>query len=191
MKTDVDTCLKDIADWYIKNRREITPPELRPILEKHCESEAEVEKFLKFLETEPGQLRFKTLLRERKEEYGTCYEDAWRFLIKQEEGELVHGTVWSEGGERTVKHAWVELPTGYVWEPQTGDYYPAMLFQQLFIPLDEHRYTVEEAAIMAARTGNHGPWTEEEKIQVLSREHHSMGLTPEQTESLLEEGIVV
>ncbi|GAI04195.1 unnamed protein product, partial [marine sediment metagenome] len=24
---------------------------------------------------------------------GTCYEDAWRFLIKEEEGELVHGSV--------------------------------------------------------------------------------------------------
>ncbi len=67
MITDVDTCLKDIADWYIKTRREITEPELEAILLKHCEDEAEVRKFVKFLETEPGQLRFKTLLRERKE----------------------------------------------------------------------------------------------------------------------------
>lgn len=67
MITDVDTCLKDIADWYVRNRREITPPELQPILLKHCGSEAEAEKFTEFLETEPGQLRFKTLLRERKE----------------------------------------------------------------------------------------------------------------------------
>lgn len=51
---------------------------------------------------------------------GTCYEDAWRFLIKEEEGELVHGSVQlTEEGAR-VKHAWVELPTGYIWEPQTG-----------------------------------------------------------------------
>lgn len=100
---------------------------------------------------------------------GTCYRDAWRFLIKEEEGELVHGTVWSEGGERTVKHAWVDLPTGYVWEPQTEKYYSAMGFQQSFIPLDEHRYTVEEAAIMVARTGNHGPWTDEEKIEYIGR----------------------
>ncbi|GAH75813.1 unnamed protein product, partial [marine sediment metagenome] len=57
MITDVDTCLKDIADWYVKNRREITPTELQPILQKHCESEAETEKFMSFLETEPGQLR--------------------------------------------------------------------------------------------------------------------------------------
>ncbi len=66
MKTDIDTCLRDMADWYIRNRREITPAELQPILLKHCESEAEAEKFLKFLETEPGQMRFKTLLKEAK-----------------------------------------------------------------------------------------------------------------------------
>ena len=65
--TDVDTCLREIADWYVKNRREITETELKAILWKHCESEAEVKKFIKFLETESGQMRFKTLLRERKE----------------------------------------------------------------------------------------------------------------------------
>lgn len=66
MITDVDTALKEIADWYVKNRREMMPDELEPILMKHCGTEAEVEKFIKFLETEPGQLRFKTHLRERK-----------------------------------------------------------------------------------------------------------------------------
>lgn len=66
MKTDVDTCLKDIADWYVRNRREITPPELQPILLRHCESEEEAEKFLNFLETERGQMRFRTLLKEAK-----------------------------------------------------------------------------------------------------------------------------
>ena len=66
MKTDVDTCLKEIADWYIRHRRKITEPELETILLKHCEDEAEIQNFTAFLETGPGQLRFKTLLRERK-----------------------------------------------------------------------------------------------------------------------------
>lgn len=70
MKTDVDTALKEIADWYIKNKREMTQPELADILVKHCEDETEIRKFTAFLETEPGQMRFKTLLRERKEETG-------------------------------------------------------------------------------------------------------------------------
>lgn len=70
MKTDVDTCLKELANWYVKNRRSITTAEINSILQKHCEDEAEMRKFTAFLETEPGQMRFKTLLRERKKEAG-------------------------------------------------------------------------------------------------------------------------
>jgi hypothetical protein len=66
MKTDVDSCLKEIADFYIKNRTSMKESDLEPILKKHCDNEAEVRKFAAFLSTEPGQLRFKTLLRERK-----------------------------------------------------------------------------------------------------------------------------
>lgn len=91
---------------------------------------------------------------------GTCYEDAWRYLLKQEEGELIHGTILR--GER-LGHAWVDLPTGYIWEPQTGDYYTRKGFMLLFNPQEDHRYTVEEAAKMAVRTGNLGPWTEAER----------------------------
>jgi len=65
MITDVDTCLREIADWFVKNRRGITTTELQAILRKHCESEAEMKKVSQFLETEAGEMRFKTLLRER------------------------------------------------------------------------------------------------------------------------------
>jgi hypothetical protein len=41
MKTDVDTALRDIADWYVKNRRSMTEPELEAILNRHCESDLE------------------------------------------------------------------------------------------------------------------------------------------------------
>jgi len=66
MITDVDSCLKEIADFYIKTRRGMTESELESTVMKHCGTETEVQKFIKFLETEPGQMRFKTLLRERK-----------------------------------------------------------------------------------------------------------------------------
>lgn len=67
MKTDVDTCLRELADWYIQHRRNITLAEMTPILQKHCGSEAEVQKFIGFMETGPGQARFRTLLRERRQ----------------------------------------------------------------------------------------------------------------------------
>jgi len=96
---------------------------------------------------------------------GTCYEDAWRFLIKEEEGELIHGTIESLG--RRIGHAWVELPTGYIWEPQTKSYFSIKDFDIAASPLEEHRYTVEEAAIMLSRVGKHGPWIKEEREQFL------------------------
>lgn len=72
MITDVDTCLKEIADWYIEKRRDMTESELESIAMRHCGTEAEVKKFVGFLETEPGRLRFKTLLRERKVRVSTA-----------------------------------------------------------------------------------------------------------------------
>jgi len=91
---------------------------------------------------------------------GTCYEDAWRFQIKQEEGILVHGSVTGADGV-TRKHAWVELPTGFIYEPQTARFFKADVFKRAFNPKEDARYTVEEAAKQAARKGYHGAWAEE------------------------------
>ena len=64
VKTSIDRCLTDIAKWYIKHSREITIPELKPILKKHYDSKAEVEEFLNFLGTVPGKRRFRAILRQ-------------------------------------------------------------------------------------------------------------------------------
>jgi hypothetical protein len=96
---------------------------------------------------------------------GTCYADAWRFLIKEGEGELVHGTVFSGG--RRLGHAWVETSSGYVWEPETRKYFTLLSFRDAFASVVDSRYTAEEAAIMTARTKNFGPWTEEERQMYL------------------------
>lgn len=90
---------------------------------------------------------------------GTCYEDAYRFLMKIDEGELIHGSVTGADG-KTVKHAWVELPTGYIWEPQTKSIFRSSAFKETFKPVEDARYTVEEAAIMAIKKGYHGAWAE-------------------------------
>ena len=91
---------------------------------------------------------------------GTCYEDAWRFLIREEEGELVHGSVQTIG-ER-INHAWVELPA-FVWEPRSGELIKKSDFYEMAEPREQARYTTEEAAIMAARTKNLGPWSAQER----------------------------
>lgn len=83
MITDVDTCLRDLADWFVRNRRGITDPELQALLMKHCGSEVEVRKFIKFLESEPGQLRFKTHLRESMGEQRIVPREERKFPMGQ------------------------------------------------------------------------------------------------------------
>ncbi|MBC8477487.1 MAG: DUF192 domain-containing protein [Dehalococcoidia bacterium] len=96
---------------------------------------------------------------------GTCYADAWRFLIKEGEGELVHGTVYS--GNRRIGHAWVLTNSDFIWEPQTGRYFTNLGFRDTFAPVEDHRYTPEQAAIMVARTRHLGPWSAEERHRYL------------------------
>jgi len=96
---------------------------------------------------------------------GTCYADAWRFVIREGEGDLIHGTVYS--GNRRIGHAWVETSTGWIWEPETGKYFTDLGFRANLAPIVESRYTAEEAAIMAARTKHFGPWTEQERQRYL------------------------
>lgn len=86
----------------------------------------------------------------------------------KEEGSLIHGSVQLSAEGPRIDHAWVELPTGWIWEPQTKGYYTKADFK-IFKPVEENRYTGEEAAIMLTRVGKHGPWTEEEREQFLKR----------------------
>lgn len=86
---------------------------------------------------------------------GHCYHDAWRFLIREEEGELIHGSVISRG--KRTNHAWVETETGYIWEPESGEFFSLEVFKT-FKPIEDARYSVEEAAIMVTRSGHSGPW---------------------------------
>ena len=99
---------------------------------------------------------------------GTCYRDAWRFLIKQDEGFLIHGSVQFSAEAPRINHAWVELTTGWIWETQTGQYFIIEDFR-IMSPIEEVRYTTEEAAIMVAKFGNMGPWSVEERAQYIGR----------------------
>jgi len=103
---------------------------------------------------------------------GTCYEDAWRYLIKEEEGELVHGSLQLSKEGKRVNHAWVELPTGYIYEPQTDSFFEKPDFERMFSPKEDARYTVTEAAIMLAHMGKHGPWSS----NPLLRPHMKLGV---------------
>ena len=98
---------------------------------------------------------------------GTCYPDAWRYVMQHTEAVLAHGTAISLG--KRLGHAWVELPDGTVWEPSSQAILPIEKFYGLVDPIVEDRYTAEEAAIMVARVGKHGPWSAEERMKHIGR----------------------
>ncbi|MBA7578413.1 hypothetical protein ES708_20275 [subsurface metagenome] len=115
---------------------------------------------------------------------GTCYEDAWRFLIREEEGELVHGSVQTIG--KRINHAWVELPS-FVWEPRSGEFIKKSDFYEMAEPREQARYTTEEAAIMAARTKNLGPWSAQERELLMGRSSNVATANPTKEEGIAQE----
>lgn len=66
MKTDVDSCIRELAEWHVKNKRKMTQPELNEILRRHFDNTTEMLKAVKFVRSKPGKLRFRIFLRESK-----------------------------------------------------------------------------------------------------------------------------
>jgi len=97
---------------------------------------------------------------------GTCYPDAWRYVMQHPEAVLVHGTAISLG--KRISHAWVELPDGTVWEPSSQAILPIERVYALVDPIVEDRYTADEAAHMLS-VGKHGPWSAEERMKYIGR----------------------
>jgi hypothetical protein len=65
MRTNIEACLSEIADWYIKNRMIFDSTELHNIIRKHCNFENEVQYVIEYLGTEKGKSHFKRVLTER------------------------------------------------------------------------------------------------------------------------------
>jgi len=110
MRTDVDTCLKEIAQWYINHKNEISPQELESIVRKHCVSETETSKFISFLATPPGKGRFRIHLEELKRESAQ--------YVQKPTGSIISVQSWEkekEGmirrGERVPQAKYIERPS--------------------------------------------------------------------------------
>ena len=92
------------------------------------------------------------------ERLGDCYRWALRFIIKEDEGWLIHGRIFAGTPRHWMEHAWVELPTGYIYEPVADTLYKKDTFYQAYKAQELKRYTPTEAAKLAARFGHYGPW---------------------------------
>jgi len=85
---------------------------------------------------------------------GTCYEDAGRYAIKEDDI-LVHGSIFTLN--KRLKHAWVETDTGYIWEPQSKQYMTKEIWEK-YQPIEDVRYTAEEVSILVLKEDHWGPW---------------------------------
>jgi hypothetical protein len=94
---------------------------------------------------------------------GNCFEDAFHFIRDQKEGRLVHG--WVVGGhpKRRIFHAWVELPSGFVYEPQSASFIKTDEFYEIAQAEKQREYDIENTFIQVLRSGHSGPWDEAEK----------------------------
>lgn len=86
---------------------------------------------------------------------GSCYYDAWKFVLRHDDCIIVHGTVKNPDG-KVMHHAWAECDS-LVWEPQTGEYLPRRAWGERVVSRDA-AYSADEAAVLALKTGHSGPW---------------------------------
>lgn len=63
MKTDADNCVKELAEWYGKHRREMKVENIRPIAMKYFGEEEELTEFYDYLASDEGKEQFKKQLR--------------------------------------------------------------------------------------------------------------------------------
>ena len=92
---------------------------------------------------------------------GTCYEEAWRYAIKND-GTLTHGSIQMSQEGKRIKHAWVELPNNKIYEPQMKQLFDKKDFYRMFLPIVNNKYTTTEAAIKLGKEGYHGAWDDPE-----------------------------
>lgn len=106
------------------------------------------------------ETRIKMAKRNGNGRAGLCFKFAFEHILRQQEGTLVHGRVWSRALGRAIDHAWVVTETGFVYEPVADRYFEKDELYRAYQMKEIAVYTVEEAMRMAAQAKHYGPWSE-------------------------------
>jgi hypothetical protein len=96
-----------------------------------------------------------------RERAGRCYELSCRVMLEEEGAEdfiLVHGRL------RWMPHAWIELPSGTVYDASLGDAYARDIYHA------DRRYTRREVMQAVLETGHSGPWDDAELAAIKGSE---------------------
>lgn len=92
-----------------------------------------------------------------------CFELAGYAIVfgdAPEGSRLVHGSWHGPKAERRIRHAWLELPDGLIWEPIRAVIHQADEFRSWARMWDEVSYTKSQAQNACQAFGHYGPWTE-------------------------------
>lgn len=73
---------------------------------------------------------------------------------------LVHGSWHGPNAEQRIRHAWLELPDGLIWEPIHAAIYRADQIREYARMWDERTYDKHTASRMTLDWGHYGPWHE-------------------------------
>jgi hypothetical protein len=90
---------------------------------------------------------------------GHCYALAFTYLASHQDEpalRLVHGTLHIAG--KPYRHAWVELPGRWVFDPADQRFYDRDAYYRVERAVAERVYTVTEAAELALQTTHYGAW---------------------------------
>jgi hypothetical protein len=107
----------------------------------------------------------KSLARIKKRQ-GRCWELAMMAMMREPEADrftLVHGSIllaWQTETDARIRHAWIELSDGRIYDPVKDSYEPAEQYMTKNRALVEHRYSRVEAARVCTEAKHSGPWTD-------------------------------
>lgn len=87
---------------------------------------------------------------------GRCYELAGGYALDHDDAVLVHGSIQGFDNPR-IGHGWVERG-GEIYEPITNKMWHPAVFDALYNPVVDHRYTSDQLRLNIVRSRHWGPW---------------------------------
>lgn len=92
-----------------------------------------------------------------------CFELTCFAVVFGEAGpqsRLVHGSWHGPGAPERIRHAWVELPHGLIWEPIHAAIFDGVALRRFARMWDERTYDYNTACRMTRDHDHYGPWHE-------------------------------
>ncbi len=92
-----------------------------------------------------------------KARLGRCYELTGKIALHNPHVDVIHGSIQGMGAPR-IRHAWVALPDGSIWEPVTNKVWSKKGFYDFFSAIDIKRYPNSAYLKLVVEHEHWGAW---------------------------------